>query len=49
MQLEEDFVKELQKLEAAYEEANKDPDRLKIIQDWDFITEAEIDFISNSR
>lgn len=41
--LEEDSVKELQKLEAAYEEATKDPDRLKTIQDWDSITESDSD------
>jgi len=32
--LEEDEQKELLKLEAAYEEANKDKDRLKEIEEW---------------
>lgn len=32
--LEADERNELLKLEAAYEEANKDPDRLAVIEDW---------------
>ena len=41
--LEEDEQRELLKLEAAYEEAGKDPDRLEVIKDFEALDNADVE------
>jgi Arc/MetJ-type ribon-helix-helix transcriptional regulator len=41
--LKEDEQRELLKLEAAYEEANQDQDRLEVIEDWKGLDNADQD------
>lgn len=39
--LKEDQERELLKLETAYEEANKDPDRLEVMEDWKILDNVD--------
>lgn len=40
--LDEDELRELQELEKAYEEAGKDPDRKKTIEEWEKIDHKDV-------